>query len=962
LIFSPLKALMRDQVRKLQELGIAAFAISSDSTPAENDYALRCWADGECDILYAAPERLANDTFKQAMRQRSPDMIAIDEVHTLSSWSDNFRHAYTLIGDAIERYQPRTVLAVTATFNKPIEKDVRRVLGLPRAKKIVSYTPRENLKLSSSWMESKQDVLDKVREHHVKTLIYCGSQKNTEEYAQYLGKQLKEEVGIYHADVNGAVKKSCQDRFARKNDLRIICATNAFGMGVDIPDIGAVIHVIYPADPEALDQECVHPDSYITTENGLKVASEVVVGDKMLDTDFATGYSSGAMITECLENTTVELVEIRTKLGSSMRVTPSHPVFVREGAELREVPAGELAAGMQVLAKRDLPPAVRSAPKILDWLVDCPEPIFVQTSLELYEKVRSSLSLAALQGFFRLARPYDFWAYKDSKCGRLSYWLEACAAAGVSEDEFLSHVVKYKTRSGKRHSLPELVTTDLAWLAGIMATDGYIHRSEPGNGYGSWKLKLGNTNSRIADKFERIITGLGLCCHRYVRAPKETGLSKTPLIIVECSSPILVHILGKMGIPAGKKTYKVSIPGWLRSADRGVIGAYLAGALDGDGSLNKDRYSFRFHSAGWGYLSGVAMLLRSEGVVASCYAEDYTCKAHVMRAASANGYSFLVSSTVAYENVRDWVSPFSCKEWLPFRQPNKGQDMTKQRQERRSVFSLQNEDWLVDEILEVIRFDYAGAVLNWRVEPGNQLTVEGILTHNCGRGGRDGNNCFCHAFESQWASNFQLRILEGGNPPKNLFERVFKAMRAKADASDTFHMDGQELAVLSNVSDNYHMAILQTLQGARVIETVKGHAKVYRMKIIEEPAWEDTDKKAEKIHYARMVQFIRKEFSMSNGFYDFDLDVLAQMMGLAPATTGTHLRNWHKEERIQYEPPPRATPKRIIGDLSLVDFDRLALKRQDAFKKLDYVKGYFGTPDHAKAGYLRDYYLATSGD
>lgn len=487
LIFSPLKALMRDQVRKLQELGIAAFAISSDSTPAENDYALRCWADGECDILYAAPERLANDTFKQAMRQRSPDMIAIDEVHTLSSWSDNFRHAYTLIGDAIERYQPRTVLAVTATFNKPIEKDVRRVLGLPRAKKIVSYTPRENLKLSSSWMESKQDVLDKVREHHVKTLIYCGSQKNTEEYAQYLGKQLKEEVGIYHADVNGAVKKSCQDRFARKNDLRIICATNAFGMGVDIPDIGAVLHVIYPADPEALDQEC-------------------------------------------------------------------------------------------------------------------------------------------------------------------------------------------------------------------------------------------------------------------------------------------------------------------------------------------------------------------------------------------------------------------------------------------------------------------------------------------GRGGRDGNDCFCHAFESQWASNFQLRILEGGNPPKNLFERVFKAMRAKADASDTFHMDGQELAVLSNVSDNYHMAILQTLQGARVIETVKGHAKVYRMKIIEEPAWEDTDKKAEKIHYARMVQFIRKEFSMSNGFYDFDLDVLAQMMGLAPATTGTHLRNWHKEERIQYEPPPRATPKRIIGDLSLVDFDRLALKRQDAFKKLDYVKGYFGTPDHAKAGYLRDYYLATSGD
>ena len=649
IVFSPLKALMRDQVKKLQAWGVAAFAVSSDSSPAENDYALQQWVEGECEILYIAPERLMNDTFKQVLRQRPPDAIVVDECfpgntyvhcehgnrsmqdlwhsyssghplprvlstdeknnlvwrqitrvmkrdpkplvrvhiatkgslectsdhiwftergeckagdltldslvvsvdegfaggcleerthfeevlmveslegdtprdlydieveethkffvrlrsqihedvsgtsvlvhncHVISAWNDNFRHAYTYIGDAIERYQPRVVLAVTATFNKRIEEDVRRVLGTPKAKKIVSYTPRMNLHLSSSEMRSQQDVLDKVREIDGKILIYCGWKKNCEKYAQYLSRELAEEVGVYHSQVTGTVKKSCQDRFARKNDLRIVCATNAFGMGVDIPDIDAVIHIVYPGDPEALDQEC-------------------------------------------------------------------------------------------------------------------------------------------------------------------------------------------------------------------------------------------------------------------------------------------------------------------------------------------------------------------------------------------------------------------------------------------------------------------------------------------GRGGRAGQDCICHTFQSRGAHDFQMKLLESGHPTRPLFERVFDVMKRKADTDGVFHMDAMEIQALSNVEIDYQTAIIQTLQGAKVIETIKGVAKTYRIKILKEPDWEGEKLNATQIHYARMTEFIRKEFSLSNGAYDFDIDILAQMLGLAPSTMATHLRSWHAEGLVQYDPPPRTTPKRVIGDLSLVQFDRLRIKRSEAFGKLDYVEAYFNQPDDKKREYLRDYFLATAGD
>jgi ATP-dependent DNA helicase RecQ len=254
LIFSPLKALMRDQIKGLQNKGVVALAISSDNDDATNRRAMLDWENGDCKVLYVAPERLANADFLKLLDRVPPDMITVDEAHCLSSWVDNFRHSYMFIGVLVDRYKPKVVTAFTATMSRSVEADIRRVLRIPQANKITYFPVRPELRFSSSNIDMHDDLIDKVGSVDGPVLVYCGTQKLTELTAQELGKALHEDVGFYHAGVNERVKNGFQDAFMR-NQIRVMCATNAFGMGVDKADIRAVIQVRHPIDPEALYQE-----------------------------------------------------------------------------------------------------------------------------------------------------------------------------------------------------------------------------------------------------------------------------------------------------------------------------------------------------------------------------------------------------------------------------------------------------------------------------------------------------------------------------------------------------------------------------------------------------------------------------------------------------------------------------------------------------------------------------------
>lgn len=256
IVFSPLKALMADQVQSMNRMGIRAGSINSNNTDAENAMTINEWTQGELQLLYVAPERLDNEQFKAAVAAVPPDMVVLDEAHTLSQWSATFRPSYTQCGKFVEVVNPRVVVAMTATATKEIIDDVKRVLKVGNICLCSHYEPRTNLKLSSSICEDEgllDNILRKVREVKGKVIVYCSTVTEVTSVVSYLD-NFGESVTFYHGQMNGSHAESNMNEFSAGRK-RIMVATNAFGMGIDIPDIEGVIHASIPGSVEAISQE-----------------------------------------------------------------------------------------------------------------------------------------------------------------------------------------------------------------------------------------------------------------------------------------------------------------------------------------------------------------------------------------------------------------------------------------------------------------------------------------------------------------------------------------------------------------------------------------------------------------------------------------------------------------------------------------------------------------------------------
>lgn len=256
IIFSPLVALMQDQVQKLWNWDIPAGQVSGLQTDGENNYTLDEWAQGKLQFLLVAPERLNNEKFQQAIHQVRPNLVVLDEAHTLSQWSHSFRPSYVKIGDFVKNYGPDVVLCLTATSTEEIEADVRREVGIPDADKIFYYPERSNLKLSSRPFLGLFDLLQTVQRIDGKGVVYCSTIRNVEAVTDYLAANLpgQDSVLLYHGDLTPANKTANLQRFM-EGRCKVMVSTNAFGMGIDCPDIRFVIHRDIPGTLEAYAQE-----------------------------------------------------------------------------------------------------------------------------------------------------------------------------------------------------------------------------------------------------------------------------------------------------------------------------------------------------------------------------------------------------------------------------------------------------------------------------------------------------------------------------------------------------------------------------------------------------------------------------------------------------------------------------------------------------------------------------------
>ena len=254
IVITPLIALMKDQVRNLRDRGIKAIAIYSGMTREEIIIALENCIFGNYKFLYISPERLDTEIFRIKLRSMKVSLITVDESHCISQWGYDFRPAYLKISEIRNLLPGVPVLALTATATPEVVKDIQQRLAFKEENVFRMSFERKNLAYIVRRTEGKQEELLHILKHvDGSAIVYAHNRKRTKEYAQLLN-----ENGItatfYHAGLSNDTKDQRQKSWV-KGETRVMVATNAFGMGIDKPDVRLVVHVDIPDSPEAYFQE-----------------------------------------------------------------------------------------------------------------------------------------------------------------------------------------------------------------------------------------------------------------------------------------------------------------------------------------------------------------------------------------------------------------------------------------------------------------------------------------------------------------------------------------------------------------------------------------------------------------------------------------------------------------------------------------------------------------------------------
>lgn len=255
LVVSPLIALMNDQVINLQQVGVAAGALHSNMSSEESMDVERKLSSGEIKLLYMSPERINSENAQRFLSSLNVTLIAIDEAHCVSVWGNDFRPDYTLLAGLRRIFPKASFLALTATADKATQDDICKQLELRDPRVFVSSFERTNI---TTYAHQPQKRLDKIahilREYTEESgIIYCLSRKDTEKVSSKL-KMMGLNSSFYHAGMDADERYRVQRDF-QNDDIKIMCATVAFGMGIDKPNIRFVIHYSMPKNMEAYYQE-----------------------------------------------------------------------------------------------------------------------------------------------------------------------------------------------------------------------------------------------------------------------------------------------------------------------------------------------------------------------------------------------------------------------------------------------------------------------------------------------------------------------------------------------------------------------------------------------------------------------------------------------------------------------------------------------------------------------------------
>ncbi len=256
LVISPLIALIEDQCAKLNNLGVSAVRIHSGMSRFDFQEACEKWSDGAARFLFVAPERLSQTSFLEFLEKNKPSLIAVDEAHCISMWGHDFRADYRNLSSRLERLRPAGIVALTATATPEVQKDIVSQLRLRKPDIFIHGFRRDNLAISLLKIlpENRVETLQAILQDPGKLpcLVYVPTRKLAELTASQLNGALR--VRAFHAGMAVDERRKTQDDFMN-DDIDVVVATSAFGMGVDKSGIRTVVHFAAPGSIESYYQE-----------------------------------------------------------------------------------------------------------------------------------------------------------------------------------------------------------------------------------------------------------------------------------------------------------------------------------------------------------------------------------------------------------------------------------------------------------------------------------------------------------------------------------------------------------------------------------------------------------------------------------------------------------------------------------------------------------------------------------